>query len=59
MRLRNLGYSPGARGAEGEGGALDAPTRAAVRSFQRDHAIEETGELDDPTVAALRQAHHA
>jgi type VI secretion system secreted protein VgrG len=57
-RLTNLGYAPGAADAQDADGGLDPTTRSALRRFQRDHGVEETGELDDATSGALRDAHH-
>ena len=51
-RLHNLGYAPGA--VDGDAGEK---TRAAVLGFQRDRGLEETGQLDAATRAALEEAH--
>jgi N-acetylmuramoyl-L-alanine amidase len=51
-RLANLGFAhaPGS-------GALDAPTRAALRAFQQAHGLEVSGALDAATSAKLRALH--
>ena len=49
-RLRNLGYRCPA-------GAVDEATRSAVRKFQRDHGLEETGEPDEATQRKLVEVH--
>ncbi len=51
-RLRNLGYEPGADEQK-----MDGPTRKALAAFQRDHDLEETGELDATTSAKLEERH--
>lgn len=48
-RLKNLGYYDGAGG----GTAVDSETAAALKWFQRDHEIEETGKLDAATAGKL------
>jgi hypothetical protein len=50
-RLMNLGYR--CRPDD----ELSSGLRAAIRSFQTDHGIDETGELDDKTRDALVEAH--
>jgi hypothetical protein len=50
-RLANLGYEVG------KGKSLDRVTIRSLKAFQRDHDLEETGELDDTTVAKLTEAH--
>ncbi len=57
-RLRNLGYAPGAP-SEDEPDVIDPATQNALRRFQRDHELEETGELDEQTISALREAHES
>jgi type VI secretion system secreted protein VgrG len=52
VRLSNVGYYAGKLGD-----ALDDDTRKALRSFQEDHDLERTGDLDDPTVAKLSDMH--
>jgi hypothetical protein len=47
-RLNNLGYECGK-----EDGALGPKTRAAIRAFQRDKDLEDTGDWNEPTKAAL------
>jgi hypothetical protein len=37
-----------------ENGALDEPTRAALRAFQEQHAIPQTGDPDEATQNVLR-----
>jgi hypothetical protein len=51
-RLRNLGFYAGATSE-----ALDEPTRAALRAFQRASGLTDSGELDAPTKAKLVTAH--
>ncbi|MCA9618715.1 MAG: peptidoglycan-binding protein [Myxococcales bacterium] len=55
-RLVNLGYldESARRSAASEGRLF-----TALRDFQRDHDLEPTGELDDATRDALRDAHGA
>jgi type VI secretion system secreted protein VgrG len=50
-RLKNLGYYEGAGG----GTAIDSETATALRWFQRDHGLEETGKLDGKTVGKLAE----
>lgn len=50
-RLRNLGYD-----CADEDGALGALTGAALRAFQQDQQLAVSGQLDDTTRTALRQA---
>ncbi len=50
-RLAMLGYDPGS-----SDGALDARTRAAIRTFERDNDMPETGEVTAALVDALRAA---
>jgi hypothetical protein len=52
MRLANLGYHYG-----GVDGKLNAATRFAIRSFQKDNRLEETGEIDDGLRTKLVAAH--
>ena len=47
-RLRNLGYSSGEITGE-----LDDATVAALRNFQRDHGLAETGDADEATLQKL------
>lgn len=61
-RLANLGYlaardvaPPAFRSVAGETSAHELA--AAVRAFQRDHGLDDTGELDDGTRASILQAH--
>jgi N-acetylmuramoyl-L-alanine amidase len=51
-RLKNLGYDPGP--ADGKYGPR---TRAALAIFQSDEGLEVTGEIDDPTLDKLEEAH--
>jgi hypothetical protein len=51
-RLKNLGYYRGAGRGE-----IDDETREALRSFQRDHALSPTGELDEATRGKLVERH--
>lgn len=51
-RLANLGYHCG-----GEDGELGDATGAALRAFQRERQLPESGEPDDATRSALRQLH--
>ncbi|MFT3766498.1 MAG: peptidoglycan-binding protein [Minicystis sp.] len=53
-RLNNLGYRCGP-----ESGELDARTRAALASFQQEHGLEATGEIDDATRGKLAQRYGA
>jgi hypothetical protein len=53
-RLKNLGYYLGEIT-----GQIDDETRLALRRFQRDHGLEETGEADEATRAALEAAHES
>ena len=52
QRLNNMGYEAGP--VDGEAGPR---TLAAVRRFQADRELEETGELDEATADALRRLH--
>lgn len=52
QRLSNLGYMD-----EQEGEDPAEELRKAVRSFQADHGMEETGQVDDATRNALREAY--
>jgi type VI secretion system secreted protein VgrG len=54
VRLKNLGYYRGA----GKG-VIDDETRAALRSFQRDHALAPSGELDEATQDRLVERHES
>jgi type VI secretion system secreted protein VgrG len=49
MRLKNLGYYEGPGGST----AVDEETATALRWFQRDHGLPETGKLDDASTAKL------
>ncbi|MEX1367212.1 MAG: peptidoglycan-binding protein [Nannocystaceae bacterium] len=49
-RLANLGYHCGS-----ERGELGPLTRRALREFQREHGLDETGQIDDPTRAKLEE----
>lgn len=51
-RLVNLGYITG--DIDGDLGPM---TQAALREFQGDHDLEVTGELDDDTIAKLKEEH--
>jgi hypothetical protein len=51
-RLANLGYQCG-----GEDGDLGDATRAALRAFQRERQLPESGEPDDATRSVLRDLH--
>jgi Putative peptidoglycan binding domain len=51
-RLTNLGYITGEID-----GQLGPMTQAALQEFQADHDLEVTGELDDDTIAKLRDEH--
>jgi N-acetylmuramoyl-L-alanine amidase len=51
-RLRNLGYATGP-----VDGACGPRTQAAIRAFQRDRGLAETGELDDGLLSALERQH--
>lgn len=53
QQLIALGYELGPEGADG---LFGEQTAAALRSFQADHGLPETGELDDATRSALDQA---
>ena len=52
-RLRNLGYPCDVNGE------LDGRTEAALRRFQSDQGIEETGRIDDPTLDKMEQTYGA
>jgi hypothetical protein len=52
QRLRNLGFL-----REPQSGATDDATREALRGFQRRVGLEESGEADEPTRAALVRWH--
>jgi type VI secretion system secreted protein VgrG len=52
MRLHNLGYYTGA-----PIDVLGNGEKAALRWFQKDHDLEETGELDAPTSGELEHVH--
>lgn len=52
QRLNNLGYMD-----EQEGEDPAEALREAVRSFQADHNLKETGQVDDATRDALRRAY--
>ncbi len=51
QRLSQLGYDVGENPAEEAG--------AALRQFQKDYGLKETGELDDATTKRLAEAHEA
>ena len=51
-RLTNLGYDPGK--IDGISGPR---TSAAISTFQAEHGLEPTGELDDDTLSALTDRH--
>jgi len=51
-RLANLGYLTGEID-----GQLGPMTQAALKEFQADHDLDVTGELDDDTIAKLRDEH--
>ncbi|HUY13837.1 MAG TPA: peptidoglycan-binding domain-containing protein [Terriglobia bacterium] len=51
-RLRNLGYL----GQDTDGVITDSTT-AALAKFQKEHGLEDTGELTDATRATLQQVH--
>lgn len=51
-RLNNLGYACGA-----VDDAWDEQARAALRRFQKDHGLAETGECDQATRDKLKEAH--
>lgn len=51
-RLNNLGFDVGA-----EDGAAGEKTRRAVTRFQRSQSLQETGELDEATLAKLKDVH--
>jgi hypothetical protein len=51
-RLTNLGYDCGEVNGE-----LNEPTRAALRAFQRRLQLEQTGEMDEPTLRHLEKLH--
>ena len=51
-RLNHLHYSVGE-----PDGVLGSLTIAALRRFQRDHGLVETGVLDAPTIERLREEH--
>ena len=52
IRLRNLGYYAGPDVEQ-----TTPDLEAATRNFQRDHSLEETGELDSDTTAKLDEVH--
>ncbi len=52
MRLKNLGYSSGSDSNE-----LNDEIRKALRHFQADFELEETGEPDSDTLAKLADVH--
>lgn len=53
-RLNNLGFYYGA--SDGEAGPH---TEAALRAFQREHGLEETGQADGATRSRMRDVHHS
>jgi hypothetical protein len=53
-RLKNLGYYLGEIT-----GKIDDETQEALRAFQRDRELPETGEADDATREALASAHES
>jgi hypothetical protein len=52
QRLNNLGFRCGE-----PDGSLNDPTRAAIRSYQRSHGLEVSGEVDAATTDSLRRNH--
>lgn len=50
QRLKNLGYNCG-----GEHGELGEQTKEALKKFQAEHDLQETGEPDDATKAKLKE----
>ena len=52
-RLENLGYSCG----EDSHGTLGTDTKKALKAFQSDWGLKESGEIDEDTKAALLQMH--
>jgi hypothetical protein len=52
VRLNNLGY-----GAGEPDGVLNAVTRMAIETFQKDCQLPATGEPDETTLQKLREAH--
>jgi N-acetylmuramoyl-L-alanine amidase len=51
-RLRNLGYEPGPNEPR-----MTPRTRLALASFQREHGLPGTGELDQETLRKLEEVH--
>jgi hypothetical protein len=51
-RLRNLGYATGPLD-----GIVGAKTRAAIRAFQRDAELDQSGRMNDDTLQALGARH--
>lgn len=52
MRLKNLGYFEGVAGD-----AIDRGGESALRQFQKDHEIDESGKLDAATASELEKVH--
>jgi putative exosortase-associated protein (TIGR04073 family) len=52
QRLSDMGYQPGP-----VDGVIGPKTRAAVRAFQKDNDLHQTGRLDHDTLAAMNSAH--
>ena len=52
IHLANLGYYTGAPAKE-----LPESGKAALRWFQKDHDLDDTGELDDKTVQEIEKVH--
>ncbi|MBF2734556.1 MAG: peptidoglycan-binding protein [Betaproteobacteria bacterium AqS2] len=51
MLLKDLGYDAG-----GVDGRLGTKTRAAIRAFQEDEGVAQSGEVDVGLLSRLRQA---
>ena len=56
-RLEHLGYRAPTQGASESDAEAEEADRAAIAAFQAAKSLEETGELDDATKAALADAH--
>ncbi len=54
LRLRQMGYYSGKLG---ELGTADADLRTALINFQKKHGLNQTGTLDGPTKAALKDTY--
>jgi N-acetylmuramoyl-L-alanine amidase len=50
-RLKNLGYDCPTSGT------IDEKTKAALKSFQKDHGLAVSGDADDPTKSKLKEVH--